>query len=195
MQQAFTMLIMRLSVTQVRQMRCERMQNGEDANQPGQIIEHLAMQRATDKANVAKWNLKVATFSYSFLIILILLVSLGIGFGIVVILAISGLIAIWFAGWREGNQLRQRFYVGELSNLQEKPNWETPKLLARLTSREIEILNYVAQGYSNKRIAHELNIGEQTVKNYVSGILTKLNASQRTEAAVIAIKLGLIPVK
>jgi DNA-binding NarL/FixJ family response regulator len=61
-----------------------------------------------------------------------------------------------------------------------------------LTSREKEILSFIAQGYLNKQIAIELGISEQTIKNHVTSLLRKLNASARTEAVVLAIKQGLI---
>ena len=69
---------------------------------------------------------------------------------------------------------------------------ETEGFIAPLTPREMEILNYIAQGYLNKQIAAELDISEQTIKNHVTSILRKLNANARTEAVVIAIKQGLI---
>ncbi|MFC1907039.1 LuxR C-terminal-related transcriptional regulator [Chloroflexota bacterium] len=62
------------------------------------------------------------------------------------------------------------------------------------TPRETEILNYIAQGRSNKQIAIELSISEQTIKNHVTSILRKLNANARTEAVVVAIKQGLISI-
>ena len=102
---------------------------------------------------------------------------------------------IWLMGRKQGSQLRQRFYTEELSSLQEEPSEEVATSIARLTPREIETLNYVAQGYSNKRIALELGLSEQTIKNFISAILIKLDADDRTEAAVIAIKHGLISIK
>jgi len=63
-----------------------------------------------------------------------------------------------------------------------------------LTDRETEILQFVAQGYLNKQIALQLGISEQTIKNHVTSILRKLNASARTEAVVLAIKQGLITI-
>ena len=69
---------------------------------------------------------------------------------------------------------------------------EAEVLIAPLTPRETEILNYIAQGYLNKQIAAELDISEQTIKNHVTSILRKLNANARTEAVVVAIKQGLI---
>ena len=170
------------------------MDKAEATRQVSPGIERLAVQRARDRANVAKWGLNLAIFSYAILITIIILVSQGIGLNIVATLAVSGLVALWIIGWRQGSQLFQRFYTEELSGLQQEPSKEAAPLVARLTPREIETLNYVAQGYSNKRIALELGISEQTIKNLISGILIKLNADDRTEATVIAIKHGLISI-
>ena len=65
-------------------------------------------------------------------------------------------------------------------------------ITAPLTHRETQILNYVADGNSNKQIAKILEISEQTIKNHVSSILRKLNANDRTHAAVLAIRYGWI---
>jgi DNA-binding NarL/FixJ family response regulator len=69
---------------------------------------------------------------------------------------------------------------------------EAKAFISPLTPREMEILNYIAQGYLNKEIAAKLGISEQTIKNHVTSILRKLNANARTEAVVVAIKQGLI---
>lgn len=63
---------------------------------------------------------------------------------------------------------------------------------APLTGRERQILSYIAEGNSNKQIAHILEISEQTIKNHVSAILRKLNANDRAHAVVLAIRQGLI---
>ena len=65
-------------------------------------------------------------------------------------------------------------------------------LSAPLTSRELEILNYVARGYINKQVAHKLGISEQTIKNHMSSILRKLDANDRTQAVVLAMRYGWI---
>lgn len=65
-------------------------------------------------------------------------------------------------------------------------------MVASLTSRETEILNYVADGNSNKQIAYILQISEQTIKNHVSNILRKLDASDRAHAVFLAIRYGWI---
>ncbi len=62
-----------------------------------------------------------------------------------------------------------------------------------LTSREMEILKLITKGYSNKEIARELGISRQTVKNHMSSILRKLAVNDRTQAAVLALKRGWIP--
>lgn len=60
-----------------------------------------------------------------------------------------------------------------------------------LNTREREILKLLARGKSNTEIAAHLFLSEGTVRNYVSSIFTKLNVSDRTQAAVIALKYGL----
>jgi two-component system, NarL family, response regulator DegU len=67
-------------------------------------------------------------------------------------------------------------------------------ITAPLTSRETQILHYVADGNSNKKIAQILDISEQTIKNHVSSILRKLNANDRAHAVVLAIRRGWISV-
>ena len=61
---------------------------------------------------------------------------------------------------------------------------------APITHRETEILNYIAEGNSNKQIDKILEISEQTLKNHVSSILRKLNANDRAHAVVLAIRQG-----
>jgi len=65
-------------------------------------------------------------------------------------------------------------------------------IVVPLTSRETQILNYIASGNSNKQIAYILQISEQTIKNHVSNILRKLNANDRAHAVVLAIRYGWI---
>lgn len=63
-----------------------------------------------------------------------------------------------------------------------------------LTRREIEVLKLLAEGLFNKEIAYTLNISEKTVKNHVSNIFKKINVSDRTQAAVYAIKNNLVEI-
>lgn len=65
--------------------------------------------------------------------------------------------------------------------------------LSKLTAREREILTLVAQGHSNRDIAGRLVISERTARTHVSNVLAKLQLSSRTQAALLAIREGLIP--
>ena len=89
-------------------------------------------------------------------------------------------------------------------------SWLSPKVAAKvmkealgkeeveeaipLTERELEVLRLVAKGWSNKRIAKELGIGERTVAFHVENLLAKLGADNRTEAVVEAIRRGWLAV-
>jgi NarL family two-component system response regulator YdfI len=66
------------------------------------------------------------------------------------------------------------------------------QLLEPLSGRELEVLDQLAEGLSNKLIAHRLNISEHTVKTHVASIFAKLGASSRTEAVSQAIRRGLV---
>jgi DNA-binding NarL/FixJ family response regulator len=70
-----------------------------------------------------------------------------------------------------------------------KPTFaESP--LPSLTPRELEVLQLLAQGLTNKAIAHQLKISDHTVKFHVNAIMSKLNVQSRTEAVVHATRLG-----
>ena len=66
---------------------------------------------------------------------------------------------------------------------------EQPRELASLTDQEHRILEYVAEGMTNREIAGRMFLAEKTVKNYVSSLLAKLGLERRTQAAVLATKL------
>jgi len=65
-------------------------------------------------------------------------------------------------------------------------------LYSPLSGREVEILDYIARGNSNKEIAKSLKISDQTVKNHITSILKKLSVNDRTAAVVHALKHGWI---
>src|SRR6266513_2035690 len=68
----------------------------------------------------------------------------------------------------------------------------TPESPEALTARETEVLRLLAQGQSNKQIAHSLHNTEQTIKTHVSKILSKLGVQSRTQATLYAIRVGLV---
>ncbi len=69
---------------------------------------------------------------------------------------------------------------------------EAQPIFAPLSPREVEILDNIAQGMTNKQVAFALSISEQTVKNHMSSILRKLSVNDRTQAVVYAMRQGWI---
>jgi two-component system, NarL family, response regulator LiaR len=69
-----------------------------------------------------------------------------------------------------------------------------PESPEALTKREAEVLKLVARGKANKQVARELFIDEKTVKSHVHSILSKLNVKSRTQAALYAVRVGLVTV-
>ena len=80
--------------------------------------------------------------------------------------------------------------TGDLDGLLINP--QPASLAEPLTPREVEVLGMLAEGQSNKSIAHRLGISEHTVKFHVTSIMGKLNAGSRTEAVTQGIRQGLI---
>lgn len=63
---------------------------------------------------------------------------------------------------------------------------------ARLSPREREVLSLIAEGHVNREIGRQLNVSLKTVKNHVSNIFSKLETTSRTEAAIHAIRSGMV---
>ena len=83
--------------------------------------------------------------------------------------------------------------VAEFARLKSTPAEISQPLIEPLSSRELEILAQIAAGQSNREIAHELFLAEGTVKNHVTNILGKLGVRDRTQAALKAQELKLLP--
>ncbi len=82
--------------------------------------------------------------------------------------------------------------VSELRRLSESSK-RGQHILDLLTEKELEIVRYIAAGMSNKEIANKLVYSEKTVKNYLSIIFQKLNIRDRTQAAILALRQGVLP--
>ncbi len=67
-----------------------------------------------------------------------------------------------------------------------------PAALRSLSERELEVLRLLARGLSNADIARRLYLSEGTVRNYVSGVLAKLDVADRTQAAILALQYGVM---
>jgi len=74
------------------------------------------------------------------------------------------------------------------------PHAPVEEVTEPLTPREMDVLEMLAEGMSNKAIAHGLSISEHTAKFHVNSILAKLHAGTRTEAVMRGIRLGLVKV-
>ena len=175
-----------------------------DKNSPAEVprsvrkeIQQLVSQRAREKAGTARWDLNVAILAYAFLVAIVLLRFEGIATGILALIAVFGLAIVWFMGWRRGKQLYKLFRKEELGQLQEllRERKAEAFISSPLTPRELEILRHIARGYMNKQIAGKLGISEQTIKNHMSSILRKLDANDRTQAVVLAMHYGWIPLE
>lgn len=66
------------------------------------------------------------------------------------------------------------------------------KIVEELSEREVEVLKLLARGLTNADIAERLFLSEGTVRNYVSAILTELDVADRTQAAILALRYGLV---
>lgn len=92
---------------------------------------------------------------------------------------------------RDGENYIQSSLIPALNNRLLNRDTDKEKV-ASLTNRELEVLIQVANGMFNKEIATNLNISERTVKNHISNIFKKIEVSDRTQAAVFAIKNNII---
>jgi len=92
---------------------------------------------------------------------------------------------------RGGTVLGARVSARVLDAVLARPLPDAPGPFPRLTEREREVLDLVARGYQNARVAHHLGVSEKTVRNHVSVILAKLPAATRAEAVALARDNGL----
>lgn len=166
----------------------------EAVNLTREETERLAAKRARLRAKTAGWDFTLAIAAYAILTAVIILRLEGFGTEFVAPIAILGLALIMFVHKRRGGQLFERYYAEELLELQKHSQGEKAEALipSPLTPRETEIIDYVALGNLNKQIADKLGISEQTIKNHMSSILRKLDANDRTQAVVMAMRYGWI---
>ena len=101
----------------------------------------------------------------------------------------------------EANELRRALRAAAAGQVQLAPEAaarlmrevRAPESPEALTGRETEVLKLLARGQADKQIARELFIGESTVKSHVHSILAKMNVRSRTQAALYAGRVGLVP--
>ena len=91
-----------------------------------------------------------------------------------------------------GAFIESQMLKGMLSEMKPGSGMQAPTAARNLTKREREILALVAEGMSNREIADKLVLSPETVKSHVAAILEKLNVSDRTQAAIYAVRNGLV---
>ena len=94
---------------------------------------------------------------------------------------------------RDGDPLLHPDVARRLMDHVSHPEPPGAAALARLTAREVEVLRLIARGLANKEIARELVLSEKTVKTHVSNLLQKLDLGDRTQAALFAVRNGVVP--
>jgi len=123
-------------------------------------------------------------------------VDQSLGFGVLQRDATGEEIVTAIAAAAGGLLTLDRRWVGDLLAIPERSQASIPERLADseepLTARELEVLQLLAEGLPNKRIAAQLHISEHTAKFHVSAILLKLGAASRTEAVTLAARRGLL---
>jgi DNA-binding NarL/FixJ family response regulator len=78
------------------------------------------------------------------------------------------------------------------SQVAQSPGSQTTTVAQDLSERELDVLKLLAKGYTNAEIAEQLYLTKGTVRNYVSAILAKLDVEDRTQAAILALRHGLV---
>ncbi len=171
--------------------------NGEIAN--------LLRRRAQQTGKSLRWNRNVLLLTYAVLAATTI-VALKVGSAaFAAIVAVPGLAIVWGFSLIQSKRLEKEIFEDELQAYKEllsesqrpaaSSGAETRPLALRdspLSDRELEVLSQIALGKSNKQAALELYISEQTVKNPLKHIFTKLEVRDRTSAIVIAMKNGWI---
>ncbi len=79
----------------------------------------------------------------------------------------------------------------DLTNTEDKETQDLVRRLATLTPQQVRVLMMLSEGLLNKQIAYELSVSEATVKAHVSAILDKLGVDSRTQAVIVASKIGI----
>ena len=168
-------------------------------------IRNLLHRRAQQTGKSLRWNRNVLLLTYAVLAATTI-VALKVGSAaFAAIVAVPGLAIVWGFSLIQSKRLEKEIFEDELQAYKEllsesqrpaaSTNAETRPVALRdspLSDRELEVLAQIALGKSNKQAALELYISEQTVKNHLKHIFTKLEVRDRTSAIVMAMKNGWI---
>jgi DNA-binding CsgD family transcriptional regulator len=181
-------------------------QDSPGAAAGGDQIRELLRRRARARVSSSRWNGYTLVFAYSILALTIILAIRSVSIAIVAVVAAIGLLLIWGFSFVQARKLEAEFFREELrvytDLLSTQPKASLPPTViaseetqsevseSPLTDRELQVLRLVADGRSNKETALALRISDQTVKNHISHIFSKLNVNDRTSAVLTAIDRG-----
>ena len=162
------------------------------------LIKSLIRQRAAEQAMSRRLNQYSLLVISAVLIAVIILQAREVNIFVTGGVAFAGLLIFWSFTFVQGKVLEKKLLEQETANLggiardglagqTAGANGESP-----LSNRELEVLRYIVQGNTNKEIAQKMFISQQTTKNHITHILKKMNVTDRTAAAVTALRLGWI---
>jgi ATP/maltotriose-dependent transcriptional regulator MalT len=186
----------------------ERVSSHEDSNFPNNNtqIKELLLRRAKERAASLKWNANSLILAYTILALTIILAFRSVSIAVIALVAVSGLAIIWGFSYQQAKRIERDFLKNEIRDYLEllaSRTPETPKEIAPapvalpvvespLTDRELQVIQLLGEGRSNKETAATLHISDQTVKNHISHIFAKLGVNDRTSAVLMAISNGWI---
>jgi ATP/maltotriose-dependent transcriptional regulator MalT len=186
----------------------ERVSSHEDSNFPNNNtqIKELLLRRAKERGASLKWNANSLILAYTILALTIILAFRSVNIAVIALVAVSGLAIIWGFSYQQAKRIERDFLKNEIRDYLEllaSRTRETPKEIAPapvalpvvespLTDRELQVIQLLGEGRSNKETAATLHISDQTVKNHISHIFAKLGVNDRTSAVLMAISNGWI---
>lgn len=165
-----------------------------------ELILRLIRRSAKDRAASQRWSITSVVLLGAIFVIIILLNFQQVDRWLVAAVALLGLVVLWVFTALRSRRLEKEFYRQELRECekilpfesQNSSSAELPEKLPEtpLTARELDILAQIAEGKTNKAIAHAYKVNESSIKNQVSRILRKLDVDNRTEAVLLALSRG-----
>jgi DNA-binding NarL/FixJ family response regulator len=172
--------------------------NSRTEEENDEILETVIQRISADKITAHNWNTQSVVLLYVSLVAIIVLELEEVSMIIIATVAVLALLAFLALNHVHKKKLEQRvtekrtdIYRKHLERKTEEP----VPIPTSLSPKELQILQMVAEGNINKQIAIKLGLSTATVRNHVSRMMQKLDASDRTEAVVIAISNGWISVK
>ena len=159
----------------------------------------MLLRRAQDTSRSLRWNRNVLLLTYSVLAVTVLVALEVESTLFAAVVAVPGLAIVWFFSVMQSKKMEKQIYEDDLSAYSEflasaaqrdsvsRLN-SLPKNNSPLSDRELEVLQQISGGLSNKQAALALSISEQTVKNHLKNIFAKLSVSDRTSAILLAIR-------